>query len=98
MPAISARFTPPSMTQAQYDEIIRRLEAAGAGNPDGRVYHACYGPDGRLNVFDVWASAETFAAFGQVLFPILEQMGVDPGNPEVLPLHNVIVPTPSVAA
>jgi hypothetical protein len=31
------------MTAAQYDEIIRRLEAAGAGAPEGRLYHASYG-------------------------------------------------------
>jgi len=33
--AITVLFTPPSMTAAQYDEIIKRLEQAGVGTPEG---------------------------------------------------------------
>jgi hypothetical protein len=40
--AISVRFTPKSMSAAQYDECITKLEQAGAGAPKGRLYHICY--------------------------------------------------------
>jgi hypothetical protein len=41
-------------------------------------------------VFDVWDSQESFDRFGQTLMPILEELGVDVGKPEVMPIHNVI--------
>ena len=41
-------------------------------------------------VYDVWESQETFDAFGQTLMPILSAMHVDMGNPDVMPVHNVI--------
>jgi len=34
--ALGFYFTPQSFTVEQYDEVIRRLEAAGAGSPPGR--------------------------------------------------------------
>jgi hypothetical protein len=88
--AITVTFTPPSMTTAQYDEIIRRLEQAGAGAPQGRLYHVCYGSGDQLRVTDVWASSETFERFGQVLMPILQELGVDPGQPTIRPAHNIV--------
>lgn len=88
--AIAVVFTPQSMTVAQYDEIIKRLEEAGAGAPKGRLYHVCYGSSEQLQVTDVWESVETFERFGQTLMPILQQMGLDPGQPNVNPIHNII--------
>jgi hypothetical protein len=90
MPYVFA-FSPDSMTSQKYDEIIQRLAAAGAGSPQGRIYHACYGPAESLRVFDVWDSPESFEQFGQTLRPILQEIGVDAGVPEVTPVHNVIV-------
>ncbi|MBI3959288.1 MAG: hypothetical protein HY328_10810 [Chloroflexi bacterium] len=88
--AITAVFTPVSMTAAQYDEIVRRLEEAGAGAPPGRLYHVCCGEGDQLRVTDVWESDQTFQRFGQVLMPILQQVGVDPGQPAIDRVHNVI--------
>jgi hypothetical protein len=34
---------------------------------------------------------EDFQAFGQTLMPILKELGVDPGQPDVQPVHNVIL-------
>ena len=87
--AYAIQFTPKMNTQ-QYDEVIKRLGEAGAGAPAGRTYHACYGAGDRLRVFDVWESRETFEQFGQTLLPILQAVGVDPGVPEVVEIHNVI--------
>jgi hypothetical protein len=35
-------FSPISMTKQQYDTCIQKLEAAGAGKPAGRLYHASF--------------------------------------------------------
>lgn len=85
-------FTPVGMTAAGYDEVTRRLNAAGAGNPVGREYHVCFGTDASLQVLDVWTSVEAFQKFGETLIPILTSMGVDPGQPNIQPAHSVIVP------
>ena len=62
--AISVYINPVSATAAQYDEIIRRLDAAGAGKPAGRLYHACFGSGDKLQVFDIWESQQAFDKFG----------------------------------
>ena len=89
--AVALLFTPSSMDARRYDEVIRRLEQAGAGAPPGRFYHACYGTGDRLRVFDVWDSRDSFDKFGRTLMPILQQVGIDPGQPEVVEVHNIIV-------
>jgi hypothetical protein len=90
--AFAFSFKPAAMDSAQYDECIRQLEAAGAGAPAGRLYHACHGSGDQLRVFDVWESMEAFEQFGPTLGPILQALGVDPGTPEVTPIHNILVP------
>ena len=91
--ALAFYFAPKTLMSAQqYDECIKRLRKAGAGHPPGRVYHACFGSPEKLAVFDVWTSQAAFEAFGQTLMPIMQQIGVDPGQPSVMPVHNMIVP------
>ena len=90
--ALGFYFPPTAFTTAQYNEAIKRLRAAGAGHPKGRRYHACFGEPDKLQIFDVWDSQEAFAAFGSVLVPILQSVGVQHSDPMVMPLHNVIVP------
>jgi hypothetical protein len=80
------------MTAAQYDECIAALKKAGAQHPPGRHYHACFGTGDKMQVFDIWQSKEAFDKFGEVLLPILQQIGVDPGTPMVSEIHGVIVP------
>ena len=63
--AIGVYFHPQGMTKAQYEETLHKLTEAGAGTPPGRKYHACFGPDGQLMVFDIWDSVEEFQAFAQ---------------------------------
>ena len=78
------------MNSKQYDECISKLAEAGAANPKGRIYHVCYGDPNNLNVTDVWDSIEDFQKFGATLMPILSQLGIDPGQPEALAVHNII--------
>ena len=91
--ALAFYFSPtPPMSARVYDECVKRLQKAGAGHPAGRVYHACFGTDDSVNVFDVWTSQAAFEKFGETLMPILQALGSDPGQPMVTEVHNVIVP------
>jgi hypothetical protein len=85
--AIAAYFHPQSLSASQYDEAIRELEAAGAATPAGRVHHSCFGPDDALMVYEVWESQQAFDEYGPVLMPILHKAGIDPGTPDVMPVH-----------
>ena len=88
--AIGVYFAPTALTTQQYDSAINRLEAAGAGKPAGRSYHTCFGEPNTLAVFEVWDSMASFERFGQTLMPILKEVGIDPGQPRIMPIHNVI--------
>jgi hypothetical protein len=88
--ALGFYFTPSTFTSSAYDDAIRRLEAAGAGAPAGRLYHVALETDGLIQVFDVWDSKESFEAFGATLLPIMAELGADPGEPMVSPVHNII--------
>jgi hypothetical protein len=89
--ALGFYFKPGSFTPARYDEAIKALAAAGVGAPAGRLYHAALETEGLIAVFDIWDSQESFDAFGKILVPILTGLGVDPGQPQVMPVHNIIV-------
>jgi len=88
--ALGFYFTPSGFTPAKYDEVIKALEAAGAGAPAGRQYHVALESDGQIQVFDVWDSQESFDAFGATLVPIMSKLGADPGEPSVAQVHNII--------
>ena len=96
--AIGIYFAPAAMSATRYAECIKLLKKAGAGHPAGRSYHASFGPTDKLMVFDVWTSQAAFDKFGKTLMPILQQLGIDPGNPTVMPVCKVIVPPAKVAS
>jgi len=83
------RFVPKSMSSQQYDEVIKRLDAAGAGSPQGRIFHVAFGDSNALRVSDIWDTMENFERFGQTLMPILQDVGVDPGTPDIIETHNI---------
>jgi hypothetical protein len=72
------------------------VEKGWGGNPAGRSYHTAFGPKDKLMVFEVWTSQAAFDKFGKTLMPILQQLGIDPGAPTVMPVHKVIVPKAKV--
>ena len=88
---ILARFTPASnVTTEQYDETIRRLEKVGDWPPAGLDYHVAFKSDGKFRVSEIWDSREQFAAHGERLMPVLKDVGIEPGEPEILEIHNII--------
>ena len=89
--AIGIYFAPAAMSAEKYDECIKLLRKAGAGNPSGRSYHASFGPKDKLMVFDVWDSPEELDAYWQRVLPILSAIGIDSGEPQIMPLQNAIV-------
>jgi len=96
--AIGIYFAPAAVSAEKYDECIKLLKKAGAGHPAGRSYHSSFGPKEKLMVFEVWTSQAAFDKFAKTLMPILQQLGIDPGQPAVMPMHKVIVPPAKVAA
>jgi hypothetical protein len=88
--ALALYFTPSAFTPEAYDDVISRLDAAGAGAPTGRLYHVALETDGQIQVFDIWDSQESFEAFGATLVPIMTEVGADPGEPMISNVHNVI--------
>jgi len=89
--SILARFAPTSnVTTEQYDETIRRLEKSGDWLPEGLEYHVAFKSDGKFRVSEIWDSREQFNAFGERLMPVLKDVGIEPGKPEMLEIHNII--------
>ena len=88
--SVLIRFAPASLTAEQYDESIRRLEESGAFPPDGLDYHVCFGAEGNLRVSEIWDSHAELEAFGERLMPILADIGIEPGNPELMEIHNIV--------
>ena len=77
-------------TVAHYDELIRELEGAGQGNPAGRLHHVTALKGDGFVIVDVWESQEDFERFGQILGPIMQQVGSPPVPLEFYPVHNMI--------
>jgi hypothetical protein len=83
-------FDLPGVTGAQYDALMRALDARGVGAPDGRLWHlaSCAG-EGWL-VVDVWESAEQLARFAPVLAATCRAAGIAVAPPRVYPVHNML--------
>ena len=88
---VLARFIPASdVTAEQYDETIVNLEKLGHWPPEGLEYHVAFKSNGKFRVSEIWDSREQFDAFGERLMPVLKDVGIEPGQPEMLEIHNII--------
>ena len=58
--------------------------------PPGQISHVAYKTDEGLKVIDVWDSAESFAAMGEKLMPILQNLGINTGAPITYNLYNLL--------
>lgn len=87
--SIVVRFSPVSLTTDKHTEVLDLLNEAGAWPPDGLDYHIVFGAEGDLRVSEIWDSPEQFGAFGEVLMPILSEVGIEFSSPpEVFELHD----------
>jgi len=89
--ALGLYFRSPGFTRALYDQAVKELDKAGAGfgNVPGRTFHCALELDGMISVFDIWESKEQFEKFGETLVPIMNRLGVDPGQPQIMTVHKV---------
>ena len=83
----------PTLTQEKYDEVVTRLsegkgrlESPSDWPVDGLLSHAAGEAPGGFRVVDVWESEEAARRFGDVLMPMMHEVGVSE-QPEVYPAH-----------
>ena len=88
--SILVRFAPPSLTAAQYDAVVARLYKEGIHPAPGLELEACFGSGDQMKVSVIFDSQGDFEAFGARLAPILEEMGINPGAPDIIEVHNII--------
>lgn len=77
-------------TAEQDDKIVERMYKEGV-HPDPELeLELCFGSGDQMKVSLLFDSKEHFESFGAKIGPILSEMGMDPGEPEVLEIHNII--------
>lgn len=93
--SIIVRYNPKNLTRFQYDESIRLLREGNHFPAVGLDYHVCSGTEGALNCLEVWDSREQFDALAAHLMPILDTIGIEVGQPEIIEVYNVIKDLPA---
>jgi hypothetical protein len=88
--AFVMRLTGQGLTAEKYDEVVRRLDAAGEGSPAGRLFHVCFGDKQNLRVSDIWDTRENFDRFFGVVGGIMQDVGLSGGEPEFFEVYNYI--------
>lgn len=84
----------PGVTQEQYEQVAARLsDGRGLTLSDwpveGILSHTA-GPTGDgWRVIDVWESEEAFQRFGEVIGPVLQEIGYS-GQPQICEVHHFV--------
>ena len=88
--SVLVRFSPPSMTAEQYDAILARLYEEGIHPAEGLELEVCFGSGDQMKVSVLFDSMDAFEKFGERLQPVLQELGMDPGTPDIMDVHHVI--------
>ena len=88
--SVLLQVSPPSLTSEKYDAILARQYEAGIQPAPGRELEVCFGSGDKMKVSCLFDLREKCDAFGAHLAPILQKMNLDPGEPEVFEVHNII--------
>ncbi|WP_457032887.1 hypothetical protein [Kitasatospora sp. P5_F3] len=94
--AIIVIFELPGMTQAAYEQTTVMV-----GGPDGVKSPADWPVAGLIShtagptpdgwcVVDVWESEEAFRQFGEIIVPILREVGAPDVQPKIYPVFNQV--------
>jgi hypothetical protein len=73
----------PSITQEKYDQVVRkmsgkdRMESPSDWPVEGLLVHAAGEGENGFRVVDVWESEEACRQFGEVLVPVLREVGIE---------------------
>ena len=91
--SIVVRYSPqPPASKEQYDKSTELFNSQfGEGFiPDGCEMHVAFvDSNGNVRVSEIWDSREQWQAFGEKLMPILSEIGVTPGEPEVFEVYRL---------
>ena len=91
--SIVVRYSPdPPASKDQYDKSTELFSSKfGEGFiPDGCEMHVAFlDSNGNIRVSEIWDSREQWQAFGEKLMPILSEIGVTPGEPEVFEVYRL---------
>jgi hypothetical protein len=86
----------PTLTKERYEEAVKkvtggktRLQTPGDWPVEGLLVHAAGQGEGGFRVVDLWESEEAAARFGEIVGPILQEVGVT-DVPEVYPAHTFV--------
>lgn len=90
MKNILAIFRAPEMSKEKYDKVMEDLDAAGLSAVKTRSHHIMALASQGTVVVDVWDSQEALDEFFKTLGPILIKNGINPPQPEILSVHNII--------
>jgi hypothetical protein len=94
--AIGVLFEFPGVTQAQYDEVLKRLtggrtlKSLSDWPVKGVLSHVAGPTPNGWRVVDVWQSEADLQKFAAVLMPILQDVGFPNVPPQVFPAHNFV--------
>ena len=87
----------PSLTQERYEEIVRkvsdgksRMESPSDWPVAGLLVHTAGQAEGGFRVVDVWESEEACNQFGEILAPILKEVGVDDAPVQIYQAHTFV--------
>ena len=78
------------MTAKQYDAILARLYEEGIHPAEGLELEVCFGSGDQMKVSVLFDSMDAFEKFGERLQPVLQELGMDPGTPDIMDVHHVI--------
>ena len=86
----------PTLTRERYEESVRkvtggksRLESPADWPVEGLLVHAAGQGERGFRVVDVWESEAAAGKFGELLMPILQEVGVT-DLPEIYPAHTFV--------
>jgi hypothetical protein len=97
--AIMAILDQPGMTQAQYEQVADKVsrgrglvEKATDWPVPGLISHASAPTANGWCVVDIWESEEAFRQFGEILLPLLREVGAPEVEPKIYPVFNLVTP------
>lgn len=86
--AIVAVFEFPGEPVDKYEKVFE-IGGSPVFNQPSRLHHVCYQTDSGFTVVDVWADEQSFAAFGEIIGPALQQVGLN-AKPAVYAVRGLI--------
>ncbi len=93
MAQIVAVFQGPGFTKDVYEETVKRVTGGKSrvASPtdwpvEGLRAHVAGQGENGFRVVDVWESEDAFNRFGELLLPIMQELGIE-AKPDVYPAH-----------